>query len=53
MGGMAIKNDFEQSQELNNESIYIDIIGVKKKYQRQGIASKLIEFCINNTGFIA
>lgn len=48
MGAMAIRNDLEKSKNLNDETIYIDIIGVKKEFFRLGIASRLIEFCIKN-----
>ncbi|WP_156624989.1 GNAT family N-acetyltransferase [Clostridium tertium] len=49
MGAMIIKKDLEESQNLDDKTIYIDIIGVKKKCFRQGIASRLIEFCINSS----
>lgn len=51
MGALAIKNDLEKSKNLNDKTIYIDIIGVKKEFFRRGIASSLIEFCIKNNDY--
>ncbi|WP_207204759.1 GNAT family N-acetyltransferase [Miniphocaeibacter massiliensis] len=46
MFGIALSNDFEKTIPLDSDSAYIDILGVSKKYQRQGLASKLIEYVI-------
>lgn len=48
MVGMALKNDMEKEISLEDGCAYIDIIGVCKEYQRQGIASSLIDYVINN-----
>lgn len=51
MGKMAIKEDLEESRKLDDKTIYIDIIGVKKEFFRRGIASRLIDFCVKNNDY--
>ena len=46
MKGMAIKNDFEAHLNLPVNECYIDILGVKNKYMRNGVATNLIEYLI-------
>lgn len=48
MVGMALKNDMEKEISLEDGCAYIDIIGVCKEYQHQGVANSLIDYVINN-----
>lgn len=48
MVGMALKSDMEREIPLNDNSVYIDIVGVCKEYQHKGIASALIDYVVNN-----
>lgn len=48
MVGMAMKNDMEKEILLDKNTVYIDIIGVCKKYQHRGIASSLIDYVVEN-----
>lgn len=44
MVGMALKSDMERSIPLKENTAYLDIIGVRKSFQHQGIASCLIQY---------
>ncbi|MGL5243796.1 MAG: GNAT family N-acetyltransferase [Sarcina sp.] len=46
MAGMAIRNDFEAKLNLSVNECYIDILGVKKEYMRNGVATALILYLI-------
>lgn len=48
MVGMSLKNDMEKEISLEENSAYIDIIGVCKEYQQKGIASSLLEYVFHH-----
>lgn len=51
MVGMAMKNDMEKEVQLEENEVFIDIIGVCKEYQHKGIASALIDYVFANLEF--
>lgn len=53
MVGMALKSDMEKEIPLNDNSVYIDVVGVCKEYQHKGIASALIDYVVNNYDYSA
>ena len=46
--GTALRSDFEKVIELEENSAYIDILGVHGNHQKKGLASKLIEYVIDH-----
>lgn len=51
MMGMAIASDMEKEVKLQHRQAYIDIVGVCKQAQHQGVASKLLSHVIQTTDF--
>lgn len=51
MIGMAMKSEMENQIPLEENSAYIDIIGVCKEFQHKGIASFLIEHVFKNYNY--
>lgn len=51
MMGMAIASDMEKEVPLQHRQAYIDIVGVCKQAQHQGIASKLLSHIIQSEDF--
>lgn len=51
MVGMALKSDMERSIPLKENTAYLDIIGVRKSFQHQGIASSLIQYVLHTFSY--